>query len=177
MKPMETYPTINAAQLALLSQNAGIGVLAVPDGQTRHMMMVAVHYEDTDFSGFVYHANYLKFAERGRSLFLRLCGVEHTDLLALEPSLAFVVGHMDIDFRAPARIGDVLLVETVFTRLRGARLSAEQLISRDGEIIWQAHVGAAIVDLQGRPRRFPKDIATLLESRIGKPLLATKKGE
>lgn len=172
---MDIYPTLAAAQTALDAQAGGAGVLAAPDGSVRHMMMVSVYYEDTDFSGFVYHANYLKFAERGRSNFLRLCGIEHTHLLALEPSLAFVVGHMDIGFLAPARIGDMLLVETAFTRLHGARLLAEQRILRDGRPIWQARVTAAIVDLQGRPRRLPKDLAAPLETRIGAPIIAAPK--
>ena len=87
------------------------GVFEKIDGATRHVMSVPVHYEDTDFSGFVYHANYLKFAERGRSNFLNMCGITHTDLLALEPPLAFVVGHMDVDFLMPAGIDDELLVK------------------------------------------------------------------
>lgn len=170
---MDIYPTVAAAQTALDAQAGGAGVLAAPDDRVRHMMMVSVYYEDTDFSGFVYHANYLKFAERGRSNFLRLCGIEHTHLLALEPPLAFVVGHMDIGFLAPARIGDMLLVETAFTRLHGARLLAEHVISRDGTPIWQARVTAAIVDLDGRPRRLPKDLAAPLETCIGAPIIAT----
>ena len=107
---------------------------------TRHLMDVLVHYEDTDFSGFVYHANYLKFAERGRSNFLKLAGVTHTQLLAHDPQLAFVVGHMEMDFMTPGRVEDELLVETVFTQLRGARLVAEQRVSCDEETLWQAHV-------------------------------------
>ena len=67
---------------------------------TRHLLTVPVHYEDTDFSGFVYHANYLKFAERGRSNFINLAGITHLQLLEFEPQLAFVVGHMEMDFLA-----------------------------------------------------------------------------
>lgn len=139
---------------------------------TRHVMKVLVHYEDTDFSGFVYHANYLKFAERGRSNFLKLAGVTHTQLLAHDPQLAFVVGHMDMDFMTPGRVEDELLVETVFTQLRGARLVAEQRVSRDGETLWQAHVLAAVVDLQGRPKRMPKEVAALLQPHLGTSFLS-----
>ena len=88
---------------------------------TRHLLTVPVHYEDTDFSGFVYHANYLKFAERGRSNFLNLAGITHQQLLEFEPQLAFVVGHMEMDFLSPGRVEDLLLVETIFTECRGAR--------------------------------------------------------
>ena len=139
---------------------------------TRHLMNVLVHYEDTDFSGFVYHANYLKFAERGRSNFLKLAGVTHTQLLAHDPQLAFVVGHMEMDFMTPGRVEDELLVETVFTQLRGARLVAEQRVSRDGETLWQAHVLAAVVDLQGRPKRMPKEVAALLTPHLGASFLS-----
>ena len=173
---MTNLPSRDDALAILGAQQGGAGVLTGKDGHIRHLMSAPVHYEDTDFSGFVYHANYLKFAERGRSNFLRLCGVEHMDLLQLEPQLAFVVGHMAIDFLAPGKIGDVLLVETVFTKLRGARLLAEQLISRDGTPIWQARVEAAIVDLQGRPRRLPKSFAEKLQPLIGLPILAAETG-
>jgi len=147
------------------------GALEKIDGATRHQMHVSVYYEDTDFSGFVYHANYLKFAERGRSNFINLCGVTHDDLLAVEPPLAFVVGHMDMDFLMPARVDDVLLVETAFTELRGARLVAEQRVSRKGEAVWQAKVLAACVDLQGRPKRLPKSFADALNPHIGASFL------
>lgn len=158
------------------AQQGGAGVLTGGIGHISHLMTAPVHYEDTDFSGFVYHANYLKFAERGRSNFLRLCGIEHTDLLKLDPKLAFVVGHMAVDFLAPGKIGDLLLVETVFTKLRGARLLAEQLISRDATPIWQAKVEAAIVDLDGRPRRLPKSYADILQPLIGAPILDAQTG-
>ncbi len=141
---------------------------------TRHVLHVPVYYEDTDFSGFVYHSNYLKFAERGRSNFINLIGVTHQQLLAFEPQLAFVVGHMEMDFLSPGRVEDMLLVETVFTECRGARLTAEQRISRNGETLWQAHVLAAVVDLQGRPRRMPKDIAAQITPYLGASFLADK---
>ena len=171
---MTNLPTRDDALSTLAAQQGGVGVLTRGDGQISHLMNAPIHYEDTDFSGFVYHANYLKFAERGRSNFLRLSGVEHTDLLQIEPQLAFVVGHMAIDFLAPGRIGDVLLVETVFTKLRGARLLAEQVISRDDTPIWRAQVEAAIVDLDGRPRRLPKSFADKLQPLIGRPILRSK---
>ena len=120
-----------------------------------HELDVRVYYEDTDFSGVVYHANYLKFAERGRSSFLRLAGVIHSDLLTHEPPLAFVVRGMNIEFVAPARIDDVLVVETIFTTARGPRLTAWQTIRRNGELLWQAEIQAACIDLDGKPRRMP----------------------
>lgn len=143
------------------------------EGRNIHHLNVQIHYEDTDFSGVVYHANYLKFAERGRSNFLKLCNITHTDLLALDPSLAFVIGHMEMDFLLPARIEDVLLVETAFTELRGARMRAEQRISVDGKPVWQAYADAACVDLQGRPRRLPSFAVDRLTPHLGAPFLKT----
>lgn len=132
---------------------------------TRHLLDVRVYYEDTDFSGFVYHANYLKFAERGRSDFLRLAGVHHGELLRHDPQLAFVVGRMCIDFLAPAKIDDLLRVETMFTQVRGARLFAKQQILRDTQCLWQAQVLAACIDLNGKPRRMPASVRARLAAR------------
>ena len=155
------------------SQAALMGMFCKTETGVSHVMQVVMQYEDTDFSGFVYHANYLKFAERGRSNFLRLAGVEHSALLEMEPPLAFVVGRMEMDFVAPARIDDCLLVETVFTQFRGARLVAEQSITRvaDTQPIWQAHILAACVDLQGRAKRMPKAMLADLKPYLGAPLL------
>ena len=123
-----------------------------------YVLPVRVYYEDTDFSGVVYHANYLRFAERGRSEFLRAAGVHHADLLTRDPPLAFVVTRMLIDFFIPARIDDELQVVTAFTRAKGPRLTALQLVRRDTEILWQAEVQAACIDLEGAPRRMPPDV-------------------
>ncbi|MBL70245.1 MAG: acyl-CoA thioesterase [Rhodobiaceae bacterium] len=141
---------------------------------TRHVLHAPVHYEDTDFSGFVYHANYLKFAERGRSNFLNLAGVTHQQLLKYEPQLAFVIAHMEMDFMAPGRVEDLLLVETVFTGLRGARLEAEQRISRSDATLWESQMVVAMVDLDGRPRRMPKDIAAQITPHLGASFLNRK---
>ena len=127
-----------------------------------HKLDVRVYYEDTDFSGVVYHANFLKFAERGRSSFLRLAGVIHSDLLMHEPPLAFVVRSMNIEFVAPARIDDVLVVETIFTTARGPRLTAWQTIRCDGELLWHAEIQAACIDLDGKPRRMPAKTVDLM---------------
>lgn len=160
----------DAALAVLAAQQGGSGLLVGSGAARCHLMTAQVYYEDTDFSGVVYHANYLKFAERGRSNFLRLVGVEHAHLLTLEPPLAFVVGQMHMDFLAPAKIDDVVLVETVFTRIQGARILAQQRISRDGAPLWQAAVVAAMIDLDGRPRRMPKAMAERLQAIVGTPL-------
>ncbi len=135
-----------------------------------HEISVRVYYEDTDFSGVVYHANYLRFAERGRSDCLREMGVNHVDLAALEPPLVFVVSDMDLKFHQPAKIDDVLTVRTKFTSARGARLRAEQNIFRGEALLWSAQVGAACVDLDGRPRRLPTHLKAGLDQHIGATL-------
>ncbi len=125
------------------------------EGKT-HVLPVRVYYEDTDFSGLVYHANYLKFCERGRSDCLRLLGVHHHELLQGEFALGFVVRRMVCDFLAPARIDEVLEVESRFVRLSGARMEIEQTVTRDGQALFRAAVTAALVDASGRPKRFPE---------------------
>jgi len=123
---------------------------------------VRIYYEDTDFSGVVYHANYLKFAERGRSDYLRACGVHHNELSKATPPLVFVVTRMDIKFLAPARIDDLLSVMTRFTQVRGARLRAEQKIYLNDAAIWYADVDIACIDLTGKPRRLPQSVISAL---------------
>ncbi|PLX36011.1 MAG: tol-pal system-associated acyl-CoA thioesterase [Hyphomicrobiales bacterium] len=131
----------------------------------RHVLAVRVYYEDTDFSGVVYHSNYLKFMERGRSDFLRLLGVHHNELADGDgpPAVAFVVRHMEIDFRAPARIDDVLTVTTWSREIRGARFFIDQTVSRGGDILIAAAVTAAAIDARGRPVRLPAELRARLE--------------
>lgn len=120
-----------------------------------HILPVRVYYEDTDFTGLVYHANYVRYFERGRSDFLRLAGVGHADLLAGETPLAFVITAMDLRFLKAARIDDALTVRTTYDTLRGPRLTIRQTIDRGGEVLCRAQVQAAVIDLDGRPRRAP----------------------
>lgn len=84
-----------------------------------HLLPVRVYYEDTDFTGVVYHANYVRYFERGRSDFLRLAGIGHAELLEIDPPLAFVVAEMDLKFVKPARIDDALVVRTTYDTVKG----------------------------------------------------------
>jgi acyl-CoA thioester hydrolase len=120
---------------------------------------VRVYYEDTDFSGAVYHASYLRFMERGRTEFLRSYGIFQSALMseAERDGVGFVVRHMEIDFRKPARMDDSLAVETVLSELGGASLDMEQRILRKDEILVAARVRIACV-AQGRPQRLPPQI-------------------
>ena len=124
-----------------------------------HRLVARVYFADTDFSGVVYHARYLEFLERGRSDFLRLAGVHHTELLAGKHGerIAWVVRRMEIDFVAPARIDDIVTVDTRAESISGARIVMAQELSRDGEVLVRAKVEAAIIGEGGRPKRFPKE--------------------
>lgn len=130
-----------------------------------HVLPVRIYYEDTDFTGIVYHANYLRYFERGRSDFLRVVGVNHTDLA--EQNAAFAVTRMIIDYRRSARVDDALTVRTLYDRMKGPRLFIRQRILRGDELICEAEVEAACIDGKGRARRPPPGLA----EAVG-PLLA-----
>ncbi|KGF67005.1 4-hydroxybenzoyl-CoA thioesterase [Hoeflea sp. BAL378] len=128
-----------------------------------HLLTQRVYYEDTDFSGFVYHARYLHFFERGRTDFIRLLGVSQGALHAeADPAdaVAFVVRRMEIDFRSPARMDDVLTISTRPVDIRGARMLLSQTISRDAVLLAEASVTVAVVNGLGRARRLPEALAT-----------------
>lgn len=133
-----------------------------------HVLPVRVYYEDTDFSGFVYHANYLKFCERARSDCLRLLGIHHHELHWHEGDgrMGFVVRRMECDFLKPARIDDVLAVRTRMLTVKGARFELDQRVSRDGELLFHGLVMAALVDGDGKPKRMPKAIQSALDKLI-----------
>ncbi len=131
-----------------------------------HRLAVRVYYEDTDFTGVVYHANYVRYFERGRSDYLRLAGVSHSDLLGRPDPGAFVVTRLDIAFRRAARIDDALVVRTTYDTIRGPRLNIGQTITRGEEVIATAAVEAACITPDGRPRRPPADLVRLLTPRL-----------
>ncbi|PRD43959.1 tol-pal system-associated acyl-CoA thioesterase [Phyllobacterium phragmitis] len=124
-----------------------------------HRLLARVYYADTDFSGVVYHGRYLEFLERGRTDFLRLTGIHHSELAdgLHGEQLVWVVRRMKIDFRAPARIDDVLAIETRVEDVSGARIHMRQAIFRESTLLIEAEVEAALTNNQGRPRRFPKE--------------------
>jgi acyl-CoA thioester hydrolase len=127
-----------------------------------HFLLVRVYYEDTDFTGLVYHATYARYFERGRSDFLRLAGLDHASLLARSDPCAFVVTRLAMVFRASARIDDALTIRTTYDTARGARMSIAQRALRGDALIVQAEVEAACITPLGRARRPPADLATLL---------------
>jgi acyl-CoA thioester hydrolase len=134
-----------------------------------HVLPVRVYFEDTDFSGSVYHASYLRFMERGRSDYLRSLGVGHSALAAGaegEP-LSFAVRRVTIEFLKPARIDDLVEVETRPLAVEGARLILSQRIVREDETLVSAEVTVAVVNDAGRARRIPKSIRALIAERAG----------
>src|SRR5437016_5228945 len=110
----------------------------------RHHMQVRVYYEDTDFSGVVYHASYLRFMERGRSEFLRALDAGHGGMFAADEPLVWAVRRMSIDFSRPARLEDALEIRTVALHLAGARMQLEQRIYRRGEELVNAAVEVCV---------------------------------
>lgn len=131
-----------------------------------HRLPVRVYYEDTDFSGVVYHANYLRFAERGRSEFLHSCGIHHSDLFSRPDPLAFTVVNINIDFLAPAKIDDRLEVVSAYIFIKGARLHIKQAIMLEHRVLWRADVHVACITAAGRPVRMPRDVSSLLEPHL-----------
>jgi acyl-CoA thioester hydrolase len=119
-----------------------------------------VNYEDTDFSGFVYHANFLKFCERARSDYLRVKGVDQKAMFA--EGTAFVVRRMDCNFLAPARFEDELRVETDFKEMHGARFELSQTVKRGETNLFSAAVTVVLIDGRGRPKRITPELAAAL---------------
>lgn len=127
-----------------------------------HVLPLRVYYEDTDASGNVYYANYLRFIERARSDMLRLAGVDHGELLARE-GVHLAVRRCEMDYLAPARLDDALEVRTRLLRVAGAALNAEQIVRRDdGTELMRSKVRIACLSREGRPRRLPHRVRTAL---------------
>jgi acyl-CoA thioester hydrolase len=129
---------------------------------SHHQHTVRVYYEDTDFSGVVYHASYLRFMERGRTELIRALGIDQRELFDGEAALGFAVRRMLIDFLRPAVMDDLLTIETVPTKARGATMDLRQRVLRGEEVLATAEVMVVCVG-QGRARRIPD----ALRERLG----------
>jgi acyl-CoA thioester hydrolase len=140
---------------------------AIRDG--RHHMQIRVYYEDTDFSGIVYHANYLRFMERGRTNHLRLMGAEQHALFAEAqtetPGFAFVVRSMQIDFLKPARMDDVLDIVTWPIAVKGASIMLAQEVRRGEHVLVKAQVRVAFIS-EGRAQPIPKALRSLMKADL-----------
>ncbi len=130
--------------------------------ERRHILPIRVYFEDTDFSGVVYHASYLRFMERSRSDFMRLSGADHVDLFTGEDPVAFAVRRMTISYERSAAIDDILEVETFVKEMRGASMLLKQTVRRGETVLVTADVQVALVSRSGRARRIPADLRRIL---------------
>jgi acyl-CoA thioester hydrolase len=134
----------------------------------RHVLPIRVYFEDTDFSGLVYHATYLRWCERGRSDFLRLLGNDHQALFGgaegREPA-AFVVRRMALEYLRPARIDEVLEVTTRAKEWTAATLTLDQRIARDGRDLFTAEVMVVFISASGKPLRLTAALRQALQQK------------
>lgn len=143
------------------------GRIVSDEAGQRHVLPVRVYFEDTDAGGIVYHASYVRFAERGRTDFLRLLGSDARGMIdgsdSKEPA-AFVVRRMIIDFFRPGRMDDLLVVETSVKDLGGASVTLRQTISKDGKRLFEADVTVVLVSMSGKPLRLSDRVRGAFEA-------------
>jgi acyl-CoA thioester hydrolase len=143
------------------------GRLVTRDGARAHVLPIRVYFEDTDFSGLVYHASYVRWCERGRSDFLRLLGSEHRGLIEGTggEAAAFVVRRLNLEYLKPARIDDVLEVTTRVRTVTAATLVLAQTVSRGSEALCEAEVTVVLVSIKGRVLRLSAALEASLAGR------------
>jgi acyl-CoA thioester hydrolase len=134
------------------------------DGEV-HILPIRVYFEDTDFAGLVYHANFLKFCERGRSDFIRLLGIHHQELANPEDGepAVFVLRRVEIDYLKPGRLDDVLEVITRCAAIGGASLVLDQEVRRGDTVLAKARVTVVLVSKSGKPQRIGSLVRGALE--------------
>lgn len=135
-----------------------------------HKLPMRVYYEDTDAGGIVYHANYLRFAERGRTEMLRVLGIHQHELHA-ETGLVFAVYKGDVHYIKPAKLDDVLVVETALTELSGASMHVRQVIRRPGddaqtEDLVKFNAQVVCMTSAGKAARLPESLRKVLEPYV-----------
>lgn len=123
-----------------------------------HILPIRIYYEDTDLSGVVYHANYLRYMERGRSEFFRSVGIARLAQLDAPEPTAWTLRTVNVEFLRPARLDDLIQVHTRAMALTGARLSAEQNIFCKDTLLTRGQVEACIMTLDGKVRRIPREM-------------------
>lgn len=134
------------------------------DDARQHWIAVRVYYEDTDFTGMVYHANYLRFFERGRSDHLRDAGISHQSLLQREDPAAFTLTNVNVTYRRPAKVDDLLHIRTRYLGMDGPRIRFSQSCLRGDEVLAEGEITAVMIHADGRLRRPIKEIADHLEA-------------
>lgn len=138
--------------------------MSMPAGLA-HRMDMRIYYEDTDHGGVVYYANYLKYMERARTEFMRSLGIE-LDVLQREHGVLFAVTEAHVHYRRPARFNDALSVQSELTHARGARLGFRQVVNRGDELLVEADIGLACIDIEGRAQRIPPSVLTTLATAV-----------
>jgi acyl-CoA thioester hydrolase len=141
-----------------MSELKGLGYL---EGKV-HVLPISIYYEDTDLSGFVYHANYLRYMERGRTEFFRLAGISKMAGLDEEEPTAWTLRSVHVDYLRPARLDDIIHVRSRLIGLSGARMQAVQRVTRDETLLVEGRIEACITTLTGKPRRLPKKVQETL---------------
>jgi len=141
-----------------MSELKGLGFL---EGKV-HVLPISIYYEDTDLSGFVYHANYLRYMERGRTEFFRLAGISKMAGLDEEEPTAWTLRSIHVDYLRPARLDDILHVRSRLIGLSGARMQALQRITLGETLLVEGRIEACITTLTGKPRRLPKKVQETL---------------
>ena len=136
------------------------------DAQRQHWTEIRVYYEDTDFTGMVYHANYLRFFERGRSNHLCDAGISHQSLLDRPDPAAFTLTRVEVDYRKAARVDDLLRIRTRYMGTKGARILFSQAVFLGDELVARAEITAVQIHADGRPRRPIPEVAAQLEAYI-----------
>ncbi len=132
-----------------------------------HFFPIRVYYEDTDAGGFVYHANFLKFMERGRTEFLRTMGIEHSELFSLDRGFKFAVASVSLNFLAPGFLDDTLVIVSSPVAMKGATFHLDQTVKRGDQVLVKATIRVACLDNDNKPRRIPKDVRAKLEPLQG----------
>lgn len=133
-----------------------------------HILPLRIYYEDTDLSGVVYHANYLRFMERGRSEYFRAAGIQRLAMLDEAEPMAWTLRKAALEYFRPARVDALIEVHTACTALSGARMEADQRIYSDGTLLTLGRVEACIITLTGKPRRIPLEMRKILEPLVVK---------
>jgi len=126
------------------------------DGKA-HILPISIYYEDTDLSGMVYHANYLRYMERARTEFFRLAGISRANLEDEEPT-AWTLRRVALEFFRPARLDDQIAVHSVLTEVTGARIKVLQRVRHGETLLVEGRIEACITTLTGKPRRLPKNV-------------------
>jgi acyl-CoA thioester hydrolase len=154
-----------AALEALAARDAMIDARSNPTHSGGHRLTLRVYYEDTDFSGRVYHASYLRFLERGRTEWLRAQGFEQREL-AVGSALVFAVRRIEVDYLRAASMDDLLTVETRIAAIGGASVDFAQAVLRGDDKIVRAIVGVAALS-DGRPVRLPREMRERFLNPLG----------